>query len=198
MSGTNAPSRPAPPATGERPVRLAFPAEGLPLDGLVLRLPRAGDLPAVAPAFADSELREAANLPTFRPDDLVELIPQIDELIASGRLTPLLVADAWSGEILGGAALHHLDVERRIIEIGYWLFPRARGRGVATKVARALAGHAFALGVRRVVAYVNVGNRDSERVLERAGFTREGVSRSMPKPDGRRVDKTVYSLLPGE
>ena len=198
MSGTNAPSPPAPPDAGERPVRLSFPAEGLPLDGLVLRLPRAGDLPAVAPAFADSELREAANLPTFRPDDLVELIPQIDELIASGRLTPLLVADAWSGKILGGAALHHLDVERRIIEIGYWLFPRARGRGVATKVARALAGHAFALGVRRVVAYVNVGNRDSERVLERAGFTREGVSRSMPKPDGRRVDKTVYSLLPGE
>ena len=30
------------------------------------------------------------------------------------------------------------------------------------------------------------------------GFTREGVVRSMPKPDGRRVDKTLYSLLPGE
>jgi RimJ/RimL family protein N-acetyltransferase len=97
-----------------------------------------------------------------------------------------------------GGALHHLDAYRRIIEIGYWLFPRARGRGVATKVARALAEHAFALGVQRVVAYVNVGNRDSERVLERAGFTREGISRSMPKPDGRRIDKTVYSLLPDE
>jgi hypothetical protein len=33
---------------------------------------------------------------------------------------------------------------------------------------------------------------------ERAGFTREGVVRSMPKPDGRRVDKTLFSLLPGE
>jgi CSLREA domain-containing protein len=28
--------------------------------------------------------------------------------------------------------------------------------------------------------------------------TREGVVRSMPKPDGRRVDKTLFSLLPGE
>jgi RimJ/RimL family protein N-acetyltransferase len=43
---------------------------------------------------------------------------------------------------------------------------------------------------------VNVGNTASERVLERAGFTREGVVRS--KPDGRRVDKTLFSLLPGE
>jgi RimJ/RimL family protein N-acetyltransferase len=152
MSGTSALSPPAPPEAGERPVRLSFPAGGLPLDGL----------------------------------------------IASGRLAPLLVTEPRTGEILGGGALHHLDAERRIIEIGYWLYPRARGRGVATKVARALAEHAVALGVQRVVAYVNVGNRDSERVLERAGFTREGISRSMPKPDGRRIDKTVYSLLPGE
>jgi RimJ/RimL family protein N-acetyltransferase len=36
------------------------------------------------------------------------------------------------------------------------------------------------------------------RVLERAGYTREGVVGSLPKPDGRRVDKTLFSLLPGE
>jgi RimJ/RimL family protein N-acetyltransferase len=61
-----------------------------------------------------------------------------------------------------------------------------------------LAEHAFALGVQRVAAYVNVGNVASERVLEAAGSTREGVVRSLPKPDGRRVDKTLFSLLPGE
>jgi len=61
-----------------------------------------------------------------------------------------------------------------------------------------LAEHAFSLGVERVAAYVNVGNAASERVLERAGFSREGVVRSMPKPDERRVDKTLFSLLPGE
>jgi RimJ/RimL family protein N-acetyltransferase len=54
------------------------------------------------------------------------------------------------------------------------------------------------LGIQRVAAYVNVGNTASERVVERAGFTREGVVRSMPKPDGRRIDKTLYSLLSGE
>ena len=49
-----------------------------------------------------------------------------------------------------------------------------------------------------VAAYVNVGNAASERVLERAGFTREGIVRSLPVPDGRRGDKTLFSLLPGE
>ena len=65
-------------------------------------------------------------------------------------------------------------------------------------VARLLSVHAFTLGIQRVAAYVNVGNAASERVAERAGFTREGIVRSMPKPDGRRVDKTLFSLLPGE
>src|SRR4029078_10085534 len=97
-----------------------------------------------------------------------------------------------------GGTLHHLDAERRIVEIGYFVLPHARRRGVATTIARLLAEHAFSLGLERVAAYVNVGNTASEGVAERAGFTREGVVRSMPKPDGRRVDKTLYSLLPGE
>jgi RimJ/RimL family protein N-acetyltransferase len=106
--------------------------------------------------------------------------------------------DADTGDLIGAGMLHHLDLERRIIEIGYFVLPRARRRGFATMIARTLAEHAFSLGVERVAAYVNVGNTASERVLERAGFVREGVVRSMPKPDGQRVAKTLFSLLPGE
>ena len=159
-----------------------------------MRLPRSGDEDAVAAAFADEELREAGNLPALSRDELVDALPHIGALVASGRLCPLVVVDAASGDVLGGGTLHHLDAERGMVEIGYWLYPQARGRGIATRLARALAEHAFSLGVDRVAAYVNVGNVDSERVLERAGFTREGVVRSLPKPDGRRVDKTLFSL----
>jgi RimJ/RimL family protein N-acetyltransferase len=151
----------------------------------------------LVPAFSDPEILEAGNLPPFGREELVETLPYLPALAESGRLLPLVVVDA-GGEILGGGTLHHLDAERGIVEIGYWLLPHARGRGVATRVARLLAEHAFSLGVQRVAAYVNVGNERSDRVLERAGFTREGVVRSLPKPNGRRVDKTLYSILPGE
>ncbi len=40
--------------------------------------------------------------------------------------------------------------------------------GVATTIARMLAEHAFSLGIERVAAYVNVGNTESERVVDRA------------------------------
>jgi RimJ/RimL family protein N-acetyltransferase len=35
-------------------------------------------------------------------------------------------------------------------------------------------------------------------VLERAGFTREGVLRSLLRHKGGRADAILYSLLPGE
>ena len=177
---------------------LAVPGEGLRDGELVVRLPRATDVDVLAAAFADPELREAGNLPNLGPEELLATLPHLPTLAASGRLMPVVAADATHEEILGGGALHHLDAERAIVEIGYWVFPHARRRGIATRVARMLAEHAFTLGVRRVAAYVNVGNDASDRVAQRAGFTREGVVRSLPQPGGRRVDKTLYSLLPGE
>jgi RimJ/RimL family protein N-acetyltransferase len=165
---------------------------------VVLRLASIDDLDALLPAFTDPEMRETGNLPAFGREELLASLQDLPALAESGRLMPLAALDAESAEVIGGGMLHHLDAERRIVEIGYWVFPPARGRGIATTIARMLAEHAFSLGVERVAAYVNVGNTASERVLERAGFTREGVVRSMPLPDGRRIDKTLFSLLPGE
>ncbi len=187
-----------PPGIPEPTLRLSIPDEGITDGAVLLRAIAPGDIDAVAPAFRDPEIREAGNLPDFGREELLASIPHLPALAASGRLMPLAAVDAKSGEIVGGVTLHHLDAERAIAEIGYWLFPHARGRGFATRTARLLAEHAFSLGVERVAAYVNVGNTASDRVLERAGFTREGVVRSLPKPDGSRVDKTLFSLLPAD
>jgi RimJ/RimL family protein N-acetyltransferase len=179
-------------------LRLSVPPEGLRVRDIVLRLPTLDDVDGILPAFTDPELREAGNLPAFGREELVASLRELPLLAESGRLLALAAVDAETSEVIGGGTLHHLDAERKIVEIGYFVLPHARRRGVATAIARLLAEHAFSLGIERVAAYVNVGNTASERVAERAGFTREGVVRSMPKPDGRRVDKTLFSLLPGE
>jgi RimJ/RimL family protein N-acetyltransferase len=187
-----------PPGMRELTLGLSLPEAGI-ADGVVrLRLPAAEDVDGLLPAFADAELREAGNLPHFGRAEMVASFPHLPAMAASGRLMPMIAVDARTGEVTGGGTLHHLDAERSIVEIGYWVLPHARRRGLGTRTARLLAEHAFALGVERVAAYVNVGNVASERVLARAGFTREGVVRSMPVPSGRRVEKTLFSLLPGE
>ena len=163
-------------------MRLSVPPDGIRGGSVELRFPVFDDVDAILPAFTDPELREAGNLPAFDREALIASLGEMPMLAEMGRLLALAALDTETGEVLGGGTLHHLDAERAIVEIGYFVLPHARGRGVATTVARLLAEHAFSLGILRVAAYVNVGNVASERVLERAGFTREGVVRRCPFP----------------
>jgi RimJ/RimL family protein N-acetyltransferase len=64
---------------------------------------------------------------------------------------------------------------------------------------RLLARWAFAdLGIERLQLTCGPDNGASQRVTERAGFTREGVLRSHLPFKGQRRDTVVFSLLPGE
>jgi RimJ/RimL family protein N-acetyltransferase len=85
-------------------------------------------------------------------------------------------------------------------EIGYILFPHGRGQGYATRTVRLVAGWVFELGVGRLQARTSLENVASERVLERAGFRREGVARSgfVLPISGEWMDTTMWSLLPGD
>ncbi|NNE94396.1 MAG: GNAT family N-acetyltransferase [Acidimicrobiales bacterium] len=105
------------------------------------------------------------------------------------------------GVILGGIGARP-DWDSHTALIGYWLAPHGRGRGVLTSVARAVCGQLFELGIQRIVAEVMVGNLASGRLLDRLGFTLEGVARSVHAPrcglSEGRIDEQIWSLLPGE
>lgn len=61
------------------------------------------------------------------------------------------------------------------VEIGYAVAPGWRGRGVANAAVRALLGEAWAApGVEAVVAQTLAEPNASVRVLEKAGFAKEG------------------------
>ena len=53
-----------------------------------------------------------------------------------------------------------------------------RGQGLATEALQAVVQLAHDEGVERVVALTEPGNTPSHRVLERAGFVRDGVETS--------------------
>jgi ribosomal-protein-alanine N-acetyltransferase len=165
------------------------------VDELLLRAPDEADVEVIAPAFVDPAVGGEAGLPPVGPDALRAFMrEQLAPMRAQGLLAPYVVADP-DGTILGGLTLHHFDPMRDAVEVGYWLFSEARGRGVATRSVGALVDHAFDNGLCRVEAHVRLGNRDSERVLERLGFEREGVRRKFLRHEGRRVDATIFSRL---
>ena len=85
------------------------------------------------------------------------------------------------------------------VEIGYWLIPRARGRGFASRAVALLARWALTeASLARVEALVVPDNVASQRVLEKAGFRREGHLRSYLELERQRADALIYSLLPSD
>jgi RimJ/RimL family protein N-acetyltransferase len=173
----------------------AFPDE-IHVDELLLRAPVERDLETIAPAFLDPDVGGEAGLPPVGADTLrVMLREQIPLMRTQGLLAPYVIEDMDNGRLLGGASLHHFDPLRDVVELGYWLFVEARGRGVATRAVQGLSDHALAHGIWRVEAHVRVGNTASERVLERAGFVREGVKRKFLRHGGDRVDAGLFVLV---
>src|SRR6266568_2231643 len=79
--------------------------------------------------------------------------------------------------------------------VGYWLLPRARGKGLVTRALLLVSRWAFnELGVQRISLLTDPRNASSLRAAERAGFHREGVLRSWADVNCERVDHVSFSL----
>jgi RimJ/RimL family protein N-acetyltransferase len=83
-----------------------------------------------------------------------------------------------------------------IFEIGIGLFVDERGRGYGGAAVSLLAGYLFAeVGAHRVQATTFVENTPMRRVLEKLGWTFEGVMREfMPNAQGGRDDYALYAI----
>jgi RimJ/RimL family protein N-acetyltransferase len=173
----------------------SFPEE-LQVDELLMRAPVDADVDVIAPAFRDPEVGGEASLPPVDAETLrIMLREQLPGMRAQGLLSAYVIEDTSDGTLLGGASLHHFDPLRDAVEVGYWLFVEARGRGVATRAVRRLCEHALQNGIWRVEAHVRIGNIASEKVLGRLGFEREGVKRRYLRHGTDRVDATLFALL---
>ena len=84
----------------------------------------------------------------------------------------------------------------KLLEIGYFLLPDERGKGYGTEAVLIMVDYLFlSRDVRRVQALVDVRNVASGRVLERAGFKREGTVRKVFFMRGDWRDAYLYSIL---
>lgn len=97
----------------------------------------------------------------------------IDDL---GRPTgSLVIVDAVTGAPLGQCGVDGWS-PGDVAQIGYWLTPEARGRGIATRAVVQLTNWLFALGASRIFLTVVEDNRASMRVAQRAGFLPKGAT----------------------
>jgi ribosomal-protein-alanine N-acetyltransferase len=99
------------------------------------------------------------------------------------------------GEAIGNISLMlGDDIAKRSAEVGYWIGRAFWGRGIAVEALQATTHYAFAeLGLARVFAVPFATTTRSARVLEKAGYVREGVMRRSAVKEGVLLDQLLYA-----
>ncbi len=113
------------------------------------------------------------------------------------RTTPARAGEPH-GAYCGNVGLHRIVIEQAIGTIGYWNRRSLEGKGIITEaVAAVLLWASGPFGLERIAVEAATGNKASLRVIEKLGFTREGVLREAQRIPGRlgRLDWVISSIV---
>jgi RimJ/RimL family protein N-acetyltransferase len=185
---------------------MAIPPPEPPLtDGVVTLRPwgEPGDVEAITAACNDRAIAEFLDLipSPYTENDAREYIAQTRQGWAEGGTTNFAITDTETGEPVGSLGVRWSEPDQGVVEVGYWVAPQARGRGLCTRAVRLASRWLIAdHGMERVQLRADEQNVASRKVAEKAGFMQEGVLRSsrFNRRLNRRVDFVMYSLLADE
>ncbi len=163
-----------------------------------LRAWRDDDVEAIVRACQDPEIARWTRVPEHygEVDAQAYLLERGASLHAGATAPFAIVASDDLARLLGSVSILRLAWEHLRGEVGYWLAPDARGAGHATRAVRLVSGWAFqSLGLERIDLLAAAGNLPSQRVAERAGFTREALLRSHSAGPHGREDMVAFGLF---
>src|SRR5262245_49887039 len=176
-----------------------LPSDPIPAGPFVLRPPMESDAPTVARACDDPVTAH-----------FIPLMPSPYGLADAMFYLTEVVPAAWKA---GGAEFAIADSRDELVgvvglkppdrlgngEVGYWVAPWARGRGVASAAVRTITAWAFSRGVPRIEILADVENIGSQKVAMASGYRSEGVLRGAERHrDGSRRDLAQFARLAGD
>lgn len=100
-----------------------------------------------------------------------------------------------SSQSVAGAVSIEIILRDGTAHLGYWLGHGYWRKGLGTQAAQAVSSWAMEAGFEKIAARCLSTNRGSIKILERCGFTVEGLLRSHVQRQGSRCDILCYGLL---
>lgn len=185
------------------PIMLSFP-EHFDTARLTIRAPEWGDGAEVSEAIRESVEQLRPWLP------FAEKVPSLEESEAHVRKAKLQflertdlvlhLRDKQTDDFVGSSGLHRIDWNARCFEIGYWIRSSRAGEGLMTEAVEGIEQFAITyLNANRLEIRCDSRNVRSAKVAERAGYTLEGILRSMRRDStGTLVDVMVFSKIRGK
>ena len=128
--------------------------------------------------------------------DAEHLLASIREHFLSKTLIQWGITLKGDDVVIGTCTLANLEPSHRRCELGFALHPSAWGRGLGQEAVDRVLLYAFhELGMYRIEADVDPRNSRSIRLVERAGFRREGLLRQRYQVNGEIQDSLIFGLL---
>ncbi len=107
-----------------------------------------------------------------------------------------IIEERESRQPLGAIGFNHWLHQHEKAELGYWLYPTAQGKGIASEALELVCHEAFShLHMHRLEAYIEEPNHSSVRLLEKAGFVKEGLLRECEWKNGKWISLYIFSRL---
>ena len=163
------------------------------------------DAKALAKLLTDNKFYWSTYEPLHRDEFYTEeaqykKILESIQLLQSNREFSFGIFDNESHRLIGHISLY--SIKRLPYSsgfIGYSMDQHFIGRGITTEAVHLVMEFAFkTLNIHRIEAYVAPQNSASIRVLEKAGYTREGLLRELLFINGVWEDHYMYSILQHE
>jgi RimJ/RimL family protein N-acetyltransferase len=160
----------------------------------------AADVDAYVRHFADKTISDNLLMVPFpyTRDDAIWWVRHVAESPAR-KMTNRAIRNS-EGELIGAIGVAG-DLERgsHRVEIGYWLASGHRGKGIMGAAIVEFCDFLFSeFRVGRIFATPFAGNASSHRVLEKAGFLREGLARSYHRKGAEIIDAVIYAKIEGD
>ena len=116
---------------------------------------------------------------------------------AANRQNNFYFAICVDGKVIGNISVSRMNnIHSQTAEMGYFIAEEFWGRGIMTKAVKQMCAHVFENSdIIRIFAEPFACNTGSCRVLEKAGFTFEGILRQNAVKNGKVMDMRMYSLL---
>lgn len=169
---------------------------------VTLRMPRSRDFREWAKLRGESRAFLEPWEPRWTPDELEpaawrQRLRRYRADFIRGTGISFFVFEKASGSLTGGITLGNIrHGAAQSASIGYWMGERFAGRGLMGEALELVIDHSFrTLRLHRLEAACIPDNNRSVRVLEKAGFTREGLLRSYLKINGSWQDHFLYGLV---
>ena len=166
---------------------------------LTLRTWSAADVPSLIRAYGDADIQQWHLRSLESESEAVALIDEWSDRWRYGIGASWAVVRSSDATVVGQVAFRALYLVDGLAEVSYWVLPRARRSGVATRATRALGDWAIDdLGLVRLELVHSVHNPPSCRVALQAGFLVEGTKRMLQRHLDGFHDMHLHSRIRGD